>query len=195
MTIARVRMLVLLSGAAVLFAGAVVLADAIGYAKVVDLREETASVIAEHHHDWTRATEAARFKMITGTRDPFTAENTYSYLRLVDKASGREIFRAPVPALSQLWISPDSRFVVGLSNIKLWNPYQLVVFTRAGRRVLEKNFTSDTTHGIQQSVTNWIGWFKEPVPAIRLEESQGHADLWIDDRLGTPRRFSFQTAN
>ena len=177
---------------AVLLASAAALADMVGYNKVVDLREQNAVLVVEHHHDWSRSTEPARFKMISTTKDPFTTENTYSYLRVVEKASGRELFRAPVPALSILWISPDSKYVVGLSSIKLWNPFQLVVFTRAGRRVFERDFTSDTTPGIQQSVTNWIGWYKEPAPAIGLEESQGWVILSIEDRLGTTRRFRFR---
>ena len=111
-----------------LLAASALLADAVGYRAIVNLREQTDVVVAEHHHDWSRATEAARFKMITTTRDPFTQENTYSYLRLLDRASGRELFKKPVPALTHLWISPDSRFVVGVSNVKLWNPYQIVVF-------------------------------------------------------------------
>lgn len=172
---------------------AAALADAVGYAKVSDIREQNDVLLVEHHHDWTRATEPARFKMITTTKDPFTAENTYSYLRVVDRASGRELFRAPVPALTHLWISPDSRYVVGLSHIMLWNPYQLVVFTREGRRVYEKDFTGENSPAVLQSVTNFISWFQEPVPSIRLEEKSGWVDLWIQDRLGKPRRFRFKT--
>jgi hypothetical protein len=174
-------------------ASAAALADAVGYRGIKDVREENAVLLVEHHHDWSSATEPARYKMITTTKDPFTAENTYSWLRVVEKSSGRELFRAPVPALTLLWISPDSRYIVGLSSIKLWNPYQLVVFTRDGRRVFQKDFTADPTPGIQQSETNAIWWFKDPVPAIRIEEGKGGTDLWIEDRLGHPRRFHFTT--
>lgn len=177
----------------VVVTAAIALADAVGYAKVSDIREQNEVLVVEHHHDWSRATEPARFKMITTTHDPFTAENTYSWLRVVEKASGKELFRAPVPALTQLWISPDSRFIVGISSIKLWNPFQLVVFTRSGKRVFQKDFTGDATHGIQQSVTNAIWWYREN-PTIRLEEpggTGGDVHLWIDDRLGKPREFRF----
>jgi hypothetical protein len=177
----------------VLLGAAVALADAVGYAKISDIHEDNGVLLVEHHHDWTRATEPARYKMITTTHDPFTAENTYSWMRVVEKASGRELFRAPVPALTQLWISPDSKYVVGMSSIKLWNPYQLVVFTRSGKRVFEKDFTGDTTHGIQESVTNAILWFKDPTPAIRLEDTRGDVRLWIEDRLGKPREFRFKS--
>lgn len=182
---------ILFAGAVLTVSGLAALADMVGYAKIVDIRAESATTLAEHHHDWSRATEPARFKMITTTKNPFTAENTYSYLRVVDKGSGRELFRAPVPALTQLWISPDSRYVVGISNIQLWNPYQLVVFTRTGRRVLEKAFGGEPW--VRQSVTNWIEWYKEPTPTIRLEEGQGWTSVWIEDREGKPRQFRFRT--
>lgn len=167
-------------------------ADMVGYSKVSDIRIESDRLVAEHHHDWSRATEPARFKMITTSKDPFTAENTYSYLRVVDKGTGKERFRAPVPALTLLWISPDSRFVVGLSSVKLWNPYQLVVFDASGRRLLAQDFTNDTRPGVSQTTTNAIFWFKEPNPTIRLAESKGSAVLSIEDPLGKIRDFRFK---
>ena len=185
----------LLCAGGLLLAGALALADAVGYAEIKDLREENDVLSVEHHHDWSRATEAARYKMITTTKDPFTAENTYSYLRAIEKASGRELFRAPVPALTRLWISPDSRYIVGLSSIKLWNPYQLVVFTRGGRRVYQRDFTGDPAPAVLQSVTNAVWWFKEPAPSIRLEELGGWVELSIEDRLGKPRRFRFRASS
>ena len=179
------------SAGMLLLGAALALADAVGYRGIKDIKEENDVLRVEHHHDWSSATEPARYKMITTTHDPFTAENTYSYLRVVEKSSGRELFRAPVPALTLLWISPDSRYVVGLSSIKLWNPYQLVVFTRDGRRLYERNFTDDPSPAVMQSETNAVWWFKDPVPAIRIGESGGQVELTIEDRLGHPRRFRF----
>lgn len=182
----------LLTAGALLLSAAAAAADAVGYAGVKDLAEENGVLRVEHHHDWSRATEPERYRMITTTKDPFTAANTYSYLRIVEKASGRELFRAPVPALTFLWISPDSKYIVGLSSIKLWNPYQLVVFTRDGRRLFERDFTGDPSPAVMQSVTNAIWWFKEPAPAMSIEERGGWVELSIEDRLGQPRRFRFR---
>ena len=81
----RRRPLVLFAGVLPLLAGSSAFADAVSYSKVVDLRAESAAVVAEHHHDWSKATQDARWKMISTTKDPFTAENTYAYLRLVDR--------------------------------------------------------------------------------------------------------------
>ena len=85
-------------------------------------RPETDLVRAEHHHDWSGATRTARGTMFSTTQDPFTSANDYSYLRLLNKATGAELFVRPVPALTHIWISPDSKYVVGLSKVMLWNP-------------------------------------------------------------------------
>jgi hypothetical protein len=102
--------------------GTPVLADVIGYSGIVDISAETGVVRAEHRHDWSAKTRDARWKMMSTTKDPFTSENDYSYLLLRDKATGAEIFRGPVPALTYLWISPDSKYVVGVSNVMLLEP-------------------------------------------------------------------------
>jgi hypothetical protein len=98
--------------------------------------------------------------MISTTKNPFSADNDYSYLRLRDKATGAELFRRPVPALTHIWISPDSKYLVGISDVMLWNPYQLVVFSKSGDRLLERNMVGVNWPGVSQSVTNWINWYK-----------------------------------
>jgi hypothetical protein len=166
-------------------------ADRIGYQGVAELRAETGTVRAEHHHDWSGATSAARWKMISTTKNPFTDDNDYSYLRLLDKATGAELFRRHVPALSYIWISPSSRYVVGISNVMLWNPYQLVVFSKSGDRLLERNMVGVNWPGVSRSVTNWIGWYKEPVPQITIVEDGATATLFVEDPLGVFRQFQF----
>jgi hypothetical protein len=166
-------------------------ADSVGYQNVVDLYADTNVVRAEHHHDWSAATRSARWKMISTTRNPFSSDNDYSFLRLIDKASGAELFRRPVPALSYIWISKDSRYVVGLSNIKLWNTYQLVVFSKSGERLLERAMTDVLWPGVTRSVSNWINWYREPSPRISLVENGRLATLTVEDPLGVSRDFHF----
>jgi hypothetical protein len=151
--------------------------------------------VVEHHHDWSRETEAARWKMVSGSRDPFGAENTFASLRVSERKSGRELFSSPVPALTCLWISPDSRYVVGLSNIKLQNPIQLVVFDRSGRRLFAKGLAGQPLPGVFESVTNAIFWYREPTPALRLEEGRDvWATLTVEGREGVELPFRFRTA-
>ena len=66
-------------------------ADFIAYDKVVDLQAEVGTLRVEHHHDWSSATrEASRWKMVFSTKNPFSADNDYSYLRLRDNRTGTE---------------------------------------------------------------------------------------------------------
>jgi len=166
-------------------------ADAIGYHGIINLSAETGTVRAEHHHDWSSRTHDARWKMISTTEDPFTPDNDYSYLRLRDKATSAELFRRPVPALTHIWISPDSEYVVGISNVMLWNPYQLVVFSKSGDRLLERNMIKVNWPGVSRSVTNWINWYKQPVPQMTIVRDGTTATLSIEDALGVLRQFQF----
>lgn len=166
-------------------------ADSSAYAEVVDLSAETALVRAQHHHDWTRA----RWKIGSATNDTFSDNNDYAYVRLHDKKTGAELFRRPAPALSHIWISADSRYVVGISNIMYLNPYQLVVFSKSGERLLERSLINVKWPGVSRSVTNWISWYKEPVPKISIAENGAMAKLTIQDQLGVPREFHFHAAD
>jgi hypothetical protein len=166
-------------------------ADRSGYNEVVDLWAEAGSLRAEHHHDWSSATRDARWKMISSTKNPFAADNDYSYLRLRDELTGVELFRRPVPALTHIWISPDSKYVVGLSNVMAWNPCQLVVFSKSGDRLLERNMVGVNWPGVWQSVTNWIKWYKEPGPQITIVEDGTTAILSVEDPRGVLRQFQF----
>src|SRR5262249_39609153 len=122
---------------------------------------------------------------------PFTADNDYSYLMLRDKVTGAEIFRRPVPALTHLWISPHSKYVVGISHIMLWNPYQLVVFSRSGDRLLERDMVGVKWPGVSRSTSNWINWYKEPVPRMAIVDDGTTATLSVEDPMGVLRGFAF----
>lgn len=166
-------------------------ADRVRYDRVVHLSAETADQRVEHGHDWSDATRASRWKMISTTKDPFTAENNYSYLQLREKTTGTVLFRRPVPALSHIWISADAKYVVGISNIKLWNPHQLVVYDRSGDRLLERDLVGSHLTGVTGSVTNWIHRYKEPKPKIAISEDGTNAILVVEDPLGGFHQFQF----
>ena len=129
--------------AAAVFASPPAVADDASYDGIRDVIAETAELRAVHHHDWSEATHRKRLKMISGHQDPFRAENDYATLEVTDRKTGQRLFRASVPALTRLWISPDSRHILGLSEIMLWNPYQLVLFDREGHLLFRRRIASD----------------------------------------------------
>ena len=113
-------------------------ADAVGYSRVIDLEAKGDTFAVRHHHDWSGKTREARDRMMATGRDPFTADNTYASLTWLGR-SGAVVRTLPSPALNWLGVTADSRYVVGLSAIKLDNPYQLVVYDRDGNLLLKRH--------------------------------------------------------
>jgi hypothetical protein len=165
-------------------------ADSVDYNGVVNLSAETETLRADHHHDWSLLPRPPR-KTISTTENPCAVDIDDSSLRLCDKTTGVELFRRPVPALTHIWISPDSEYVVGLSKVMFRNPFQLVVFNRAGDRLFERNMVGVNWPGVSRSVANWIYWYKEPVPQMKIVKEGATATLFIEDRLGVLREFQF----
>jgi hypothetical protein len=94
----------------------------------------------KHVHDWWK-NEQKQFAMYQRRNAAFfSEENDFSYVEYID-VTGKLLFRSPSPALTKLWIEPRSQFVVGLSNIKLRNPYQLVVWRRDGTLIHRQKIT------------------------------------------------------
>ena len=108
-------------------------ADAISYRGIVDVNASAGGVTCRHHHDWSRD-DKARFDMITGKAELFSPANTYAWISC--SKGDVQLFSSPAPALTKLVMSDDGRFVVGVTNIKLWNPVQIAIWeTMSGMRL------------------------------------------------------------
>jgi hypothetical protein len=131
-------------------------ADARAYDGVVDLRASGANTVAEHHHDWKKRT---------------------AYVRILDAASGEKLLERPSPALTTLWVSPDGRWVVGLSSIKIANRTQLFITSRDGAYLREEGvLCADPRlrgHRCTESVTNAVQWYDREKPEIDLAVKDG----------------------
>lgn len=177
---------------ALLFLAPFAWADRVGYQGIFDCRVESEVLSAEHHHDWSRATRDARWEMISTTQDVFTPKNTYASLVVTDKNSGAVLFRVPTPALRYLWISGDSKFIVGRSDIQLWNPVQVVVFNSKGRLALARHVGYGSFPGVSVSASNWVHWYKETEPKISIETRGDSYTLHVEGNNGADRTFEFK---
>jgi hypothetical protein len=175
-------------------AGAPARADRNDYAEVRDLVAESATLRVLHHHDWRVAMSEAQWRGIVAGEELDGGQGTLSYLRVLDKASGTQLFRRPVAALTHVWIDPRSNYIVGLSRIKLGNPHQLVVFDRRGVRLLARNLVGVDWPGKTESVSNWIDWYRQPLPKITLTEGKTMAVLSVQGPAGDMRSFAFARA-
>jgi hypothetical protein len=146
--------------------------DRTGYQKIVHIFDRGSRYLVLHEHDWSARTQKARWEV----KNPLSGDNTYSYLEVIDEASHTQVFRAPVPALTEVWLSPDQRFVVGLSRIKLDNPVQLVIFSTTGTLLLSRAVdchAAKVSDSCMESVTNYIDWYNpdRPDPSVRQLDS------------------------
>jgi len=114
-------------------------ADTIGYGGVHEGATTVGGLTFRHRHDWSSPKIRPLFLDLTHHERFFSAANDFSFVELSD--GDRLRFRSPSPALTHLWISPDAQFLVGLSNVMLHNPYQLVVW-RGDGRVLHREHIS-----------------------------------------------------
>jgi len=137
-------------------------ADAMGYSEKLTLKAVSRHYIVIHFHDWSRATTDARYKMIgSRAQDPFTKENNYAYIKCIDRATGKLIFKKPCAALTNIRISADEKYIVGISNVMLWNPYQLVVFSTKGALVKKRHISSEEAKLTKEQLAE----FKKQFPA------------------------------
>lgn len=114
--------------------------DGAPYNEVARIWAESEELIALHYHDWTDWRALAPIFDDVGRRDRyFTDVNRLAYIELRDKKSGRKLWRRPCPAMTYLWISPDGHYIVGLSKVKISNPYQLVIFNIKGTLLLREH--------------------------------------------------------
>lgn len=116
-------------------------ADRAVYNRVKNLLVENKEISVLHRHDWSGDRDV-RSKIMNSWLGPFQPENIYAHIEAVDQKSGQVLFRRLSPALSYVWISDDSGYIVGLSDIRLDNPVQLVIFDRGGRLIKKRKLAS-----------------------------------------------------
>jgi hypothetical protein len=105
------------------------------YVGVGSIVKESDKLIVKHNYEWTHDTYNKWFLKISQTQDPFIEENDFAYISCFDKETGKLIFKKPSPALTSIYISDDSNYIIGLSKIKIMNPFQLVILDRLGNLI------------------------------------------------------------
>jgi len=118
-------------------------ADPFAYNGKVLISAESKNFIVNHYHNWTSDTEDELYEMIMTDQNPFTDKNNYGYIELLNKKTGKLIFKKPSTALTQIIISENEKHIVGISNIMVSNPYQLVIYDTKGILIKKRNFSSE----------------------------------------------------
>jgi hypothetical protein len=128
-----------------IFPSHIAFSDSVIYRETINISIESEKYIVNHHHNWDR---------------------NYAYIECMNKDTNDIVFRVPSPALTHIFISDDEQFIVGLSNIKVDNPFNVVVIDMEGKYILEKHIDNIGVRDYYQSVTNFVYWFNETNPEI-----------------------------
>jgi hypothetical protein len=129
--------------AVILFISMSVYGESAGYGGYHEIAVSGYDGSFKHVHDYGPDTKEKRLALVLGSHSKFfSKENDFSYVEYIDR-TGKLLFRSPSPAFTKLWIDPyGGEFVVGLSNIRLDNPYQIVVWRRDGTLIHRQLITS-----------------------------------------------------
>jgi hypothetical protein len=112
--------------------------DMVGYGGQHSLSITNDLYVVNHTHDWSSRKLYKLYSDLGHHERFFTEANDFSKVTVTDRTSGRKMFSSPAPAVTYLWLSPDSCYLVCLSQIMLRNPYQLVVWDLRTKTLLWK---------------------------------------------------------
>jgi len=121
----------------------VVKADPTSYSGKVLITSESENFIINHYHNWTSDTRDELHEMISTDQNPFTENNNYAYIELLDKTTCKILYRKPSTALTKISISENEKHIIGISNIMVWNPYQLIIYDINGELIKKRNFSRE----------------------------------------------------
>lgn len=116
-------------------------ADFAPYSERHEVTATTGSLTVRHCHDWSSEKVDSLFQDLSHHEAFFTAANDFSFTELRD--GSKVLFKCPSPALTHVWISPDGQFVVGLSDVMLHNPYQLMIWKRDGSLLHREHISAE----------------------------------------------------
>jgi hypothetical protein len=148
-------------------------ADITAYARVRDLQADGDTFTVRHHHDWSKAKKVA-------------------FVTWHPRGESKVLRKEPSPALTWLGVSPDSRFVIGLSSIKHRNEHQLAVWDRDGKLLTLQKVAGRGLPYVSESMTNAVYWFdRDPSPTVVLEGDQPVALRFRAVRTGAVTELRF----
>lgn len=140
-------------------------ADRVLRLSTVHLVAESSNVIVTHDHD----VQEVEVPGVVADDRIFLDLN--STLRIVRKSDNVEIFKKAVMPLTALTSVSDGRYFAGLSNLKtLSSEYNFILIRADGQIVMTALITptSDHCRSLSWTTTNFIRWFDEKAPDVKL---------------------------
>ena len=119
----------------------IAMADGVPYSGHHEVTAKNGSLTVRHSHDWHWPKLDLLIPDSSQTDKIFTPANDFAYTEFRD--GSKILFKSPSPALTHVWISPDGQFVVGLSDVMLRNPYQLVIWKKDGSLLHREHISAE----------------------------------------------------
>jgi hypothetical protein len=120
-----------------------IFSDRAAYSEKIHIEIESENYLIIHEHDWSFSTHNERKMMMSTIDQNLFDNNDFAYIECINKKNGEIIFHIPSSALTHLFISDDEKYILGISNIMLDNPYQLLVITITGELLKKRHITSN----------------------------------------------------
>tara|TARA_B100000809_G_scaffold41675_1_gene36278 strand:- start:15 stop:773 length:759 start_codon:yes stop_codon:yes gene_type:complete len=113
------------------------------YSRIVKIKTESNDFVVKHYHNWKLTTNnqdcKKSAKMINS---PFESASGCAYMVCFNKENLKDSIIFPSSALNHILISKNQKYIVGLSNIKIGNPYQLLVWNIKGELIYKRHISS-----------------------------------------------------
>lgn len=117
------------------------IADSGAYSGHHEVVATSGSWTVRHTHDWNWEKIDVLIPDLSHFDKIFTAANDFASTEL--REGSKVLFKSPSPALTHVWISPDGQFVIGLSDVMLRNPYQLVIWKKDGSLIHREHISAE----------------------------------------------------
>lgn len=141
------------------FFSAICLADGASYGGRHEIAIDGRNGSLRHVHHWSNPEKQKLFFDFQNHDKIFSASNTFSYVEYIDHITEKVLFHYPSPAYTKLWSYRDQIFV-GMSNVKAYNPYQLVVWKPDGTVLYKAHFSQV----VAELSTEKLAEFKDKYP-------------------------------
>ncbi len=127
-------------------------ADRIRYCASIDIYDTSGEYIAHHYHNWSIGKEDGKLEL---------------------SKNGEQLFFKEVSAFSYIKIFEKYKCIVLLSKIRINNLDQIEIIGFDRKVLLKKTITMNSVinsreYGISESVTNYIFWYNEKDPDLRI---------------------------
>lgn len=154
-------------------------ADRSGYAGEIEVVGQNSKYVVHAYHYWWSECFFPPPKY-PALQDPF--RNAFAYLELRERGSERLLFKKPVPPLTHVWIDDRTDIIVGLSNIQLCNPLQLVVFDKNGQLLHKEHISSTEACLSERQFARFLSRNRKNVDVIRAHSRLIRGVVYVNYR-------------